>query len=331
MGYNFAMTVKASRWGVGPLFALLSCFYAVLLGISMLLLKLQFPMDLLPNSILIIIGVCLLLIGVPFLIIALISVHRAYSANKLITTGIFSLCRNPVYASWIVFFVPGIMLIRADWLGMTMPIFMYVILRLLIKKEEDYLVSVFGEEYIDYRKRVLCIMPFSWIKNRSKKSVRRWTMKKAFIVALENNKKILTCFVERMAEEEIDRRIKDYWTIYEHIDHLVSTQRMLFGRIEQFIKEESPVMKPYTPDNKPNAGEASVKELINMFYDIRDKQIKLIKKAKQKVWRKIGGHAEYSKYSFEILIRQMIFHDTYHFYRMEELWIEKEEYIKELK
>jgi DinB superfamily len=155
-------------------------------------------------------------------------------------------------------------------------------------------------------------------------------MKKAFIIALENNKKMLRQFVGRMTEQEINNRIKDYWTIYEHIDHLVVCQKMLFGRIEQFINEETPVMKPYTPDDKPKTGKASVEKLIQEFYVYRDKQIKSIKKAKKGVWEKIGKHEEYSKYSFEILIRHILLHDSWHMLRMEELWIMKEAFIKEL-
>jgi len=156
-------------------------------------------------------------------------------------------------------------------------------------------------------------------------------MKKAYIIALAKNKKILQQFVKQMTEEEINRRIKDYWTIYEHIDHLVVCQKMLLGRLEQFLKEDTPVMKPYNPEDKPKAGKASVEELIADFCEIRDKQIKLIKQAKKDVWAKVGKHEEYTKYSFEILIRHTLIHDSYHFFRMEELWIEKEEYIKELR
>jgi uncharacterized damage-inducible protein DinB len=156
-------------------------------------------------------------------------------------------------------------------------------------------------------------------------------MKKAFITALENNKKILKQFIEQMTEEEINRRIRDYWTIYEHIDHLVVCQKMLLGRIEQFLKEDNPVMKPYNPEDKPKTSKESVEELIYEFCELRDKQIKLIKKAKKTVWEKVGSHKEYSKYSFEILIRHTLLHDSWHMLRMEELWIMKEEFIKELK
>jgi protein-S-isoprenylcysteine O-methyltransferase Ste14 len=162
------MKAKLSRWGIGPIFALLSIAYAVLLELIVRVLKPRLQMDFIPHSVLIIIAVCLFLIGIPFFTMALISVHRAYAAHRLITNGVFSLCRNPVYASWIVLFVPGITLIRANWLGMTIPLFMYVILRLLVKKEEVYLESVFNKEYVEYKKRVMCILPFSWIKHKGK-------------------------------------------------------------------------------------------------------------------------------------------------------------------
>lgn len=161
----------------------------------------------------------------------------------------------------------------------------------------------------------------------------RRNMKKTFMVALENNKEMLDQFVERMKKEEVERRIKDYWTIYEHIDHLVETQKMLLGRIEQFLEEESPVMRPYTPADKPklNSPKKTARELVAEFRDLRDRQIKRIRTARKEVWKKTGKHEEYDRYSFEILLRHMIFHDYYHMYRMEELWIEKEQYINELK
>ncbi|MGO8694777.1 MAG: DinB family protein [Rectinemataceae bacterium] len=158
-------------------------------------------------------------------------------------------------------------------------------------------------------------------------------MKKKLLVALDNNKKLLKQFVKSMTDQEISRRIRDYWTIYEHIDHLVITQKMLLGRIEQFMREDNPVMRPYTPEDKPNVDDPqrTAMELVAEFRDLRDKQIKLIRKAKDSVWRKTGTHEEYVKYSFEILVRHIILHDSFHMHRMEELWIEKEEHIKELK
>ena len=158
-------------------------------------------------------------------------------------------------------------------------------------------------------------------------------LKNDFVIGLANNKNILKQFVSVITENEIHKRIKDFWTIYEHIDHLVLTQKMLLGRIQQFIVEDNPIMKPYIPEEKPTVEDAkkSAKELVEEFIKLRDLQIGLLRKTKGSVWKKIGVHPEYSKYSLEILARHILLHDSFHMWRMEELWIEREDLIQELK
>ena len=157
-------------------------------------------------------------------------------------------------------------------------------------------------------------------------------LKNDFVIGLSNNKNILKQLVLVINENDIHKRIKDFWTIYEHIDHLVVTQKMLLGRIQQFIVEDKPIMKPYIPEDKPTVenDKKSAKDLVEEFIKIRDLQIGIIKKAKRNVWHKEGIHPEYLKYSLEILIRHILLHDSFHMWRIEELWIEKEELIKEL-
>jgi hypothetical protein len=159
------------------------------------------------------------------------------------------------------------------------------------------------------------------------------SIKRNLISSISNNKVILKQFVSCMKQNEINNRIKDYWTIYEHVDHLLITQKMLLGRIQQFIVEEKPAMKPYIPEDKPKIenSKKSINELVIEFCKLRDMQIALIKRANKNVWNKEGIHPEYKKYSFEILIRHMYLHDSFHMWRMEELWIENEDLIKELK
>ena len=145
--------------------------------------------------------------------------------------------------------------------------------------------------------------------------------KNDFVIGLSNNKNILKQFVSVISENDIHKRIKDFWTIYEHIDHLVLAQKLLLGRIQQFIVEEKPIMKPYVPEEKPIVEDAkkSAKKLVEEYIKLRDMQISLIKKAKRNVWQKEGVHKEYSKYSFEILIRHILLHDSFHMWRIEEL------------
>jgi len=69
-------------------------------------------------------------------------------------------------------------------------------------------------------------------------------MKEIFIDALETNSQILDDFIGKMNSEEISKRINDFWTIYQHVEHLVVTQKVILNRLKQFIKEENPIMKP---------------------------------------------------------------------------------------
>ena len=60
--------------------------------------------------------------------------------------------------------VPGIVILRGSILGITIPIFMYIIFRKLIPIEEEYLIDTFGNEYIEYKSRVWAVFPKLWGK-----------------------------------------------------------------------------------------------------------------------------------------------------------------------
>ena len=92
------MEEKMSRWGVGPIFAALSIGYAmVILAISRHFHPI-FQIGFLPNWFLSVLGIVLIVIGVPFFIISVKTVTRAYNTDKLVTNGIFRCCRHPLYA-----------------------------------------------------------------------------------------------------------------------------------------------------------------------------------------------------------------------------------------
>jgi hypothetical protein len=143
-----------------------------------------------------------------------------------------------------------------------------------------------------------------------------------FIKVLGLNKNILCQFIEKMTDIEINNKIKKYWTIYEHIEHLTFSQNILLGRIKQFLEEDHPKIKPFGAGNRTFDGKYSVKELLQKYCELRDVQIKLIKNATKDTWKKEGIHEEYKKYTFEILVRHSILHDSFHMWRIEELWIE---------
>ena len=155
-----------TRWGIGPLFAFLSISYGLVIYVltgSNPVLKIDF----IPYPILSTLGTILILIGIPFFLISVNSLHHAYSRNSLITTGIYRICRHPMYGAWIIFIVPGIALIARSLPGLTVPTVMYALLRILARKEEKYLKEKFGRQYLQYKRKTPFVLPIGWIKAKS--------------------------------------------------------------------------------------------------------------------------------------------------------------------
>ncbi|MEK6937781.1 MAG: isoprenylcysteine carboxylmethyltransferase family protein [Nanoarchaeota archaeon] len=153
------MIRKMSRFGIGPWFALISLIYAaIIFGISYFFLPLQFYLvSIIVNYVL---GAVLVLSGLIFFSISAYQLHNNFNSGKLQTNGAYAFMRHPIYGTWIVFIVPGLVLIFPYLLGITIPFVMYGIFRGLIVKEEKYLLKKFGKKYLEYTKKVHRVFPF---------------------------------------------------------------------------------------------------------------------------------------------------------------------------
>ncbi|OUM59788.1 hypothetical protein PIROE2DRAFT_14586 [Piromyces sp. E2] len=79
--------------------------------------------------------------------------------NKLVTTGIFSWVRNPVYSGTIILCV-GILFITGNAYFFILPfIFWAALTILMINTEEKWLRELYGEEFDDYCKKVNRCIP----------------------------------------------------------------------------------------------------------------------------------------------------------------------------
>lgn len=162
MSEDNTMTETMTKWGVGPKFTLYSAIYCtVLVGLTYFYDPL-FRMDFPPYHTLAAIGIALIAVGIPFYLASLVTVMRAFKAGRLVTGGVYAMCRHPVYAAWVVFFVPGAVFLFNSWLGFTAPVFMYVLLRIMSRTEDEYLERTFGDEYRTYRNRVPAVLPVGW-------------------------------------------------------------------------------------------------------------------------------------------------------------------------
>jgi len=75
-------------------------------------------------------------------------------ATALITGSIYSVTRNPMYLSMVLMLAAGAFLLDNLWLLIAVPIFIAVIQKGVILREESYLEGKFGAEYTAYKSRV---------------------------------------------------------------------------------------------------------------------------------------------------------------------------------
>ena len=115
---------------------------------------------LLPNQNLI--SFIILLIGVAILIYPIFKFIKSKTTidpikfkkvNKLITSGIYKYSRNPMYLG-LLMIVTSTSIFYLNIFTITTPIlFVCWISRFQIKREEEFLIEKFGDEYITYKKK----------------------------------------------------------------------------------------------------------------------------------------------------------------------------------
>lgn len=148
--------------GASPIIFFATIAYAIPIIVINHVSKPMFALDFISRRVLIGVAVILLALGVPLYFIALRVLMTAHKEQKLVTAGVFSVCRNPLFAVVIYLVLPGILLFFNSWLLLTIPCFAYIMLKLFIGSEERLMEKAFGQEYIDYRNRTPAVFPKIW-------------------------------------------------------------------------------------------------------------------------------------------------------------------------
>ena len=75
-------------------------------------------------------------------------------STAIVTGGVYSFTRNPMYLSMVLILIAGAFLLNNLWLLIAVPLFVLVMQRGVIQREEHYLEKKFGEVYTAYKSRV---------------------------------------------------------------------------------------------------------------------------------------------------------------------------------
>ncbi len=105
-------------------------------------------------------GIVVMFVGVFMAIRTSIFFRRAGNSfslqgdsSKLITTGLFSYSRNPMYLG-ILFWLIGLAVLLGSLTAFIYPVIFFALANLMISYEEKQLENMYSKEYINYKNRV---------------------------------------------------------------------------------------------------------------------------------------------------------------------------------
>lgn len=146
-------------YGVGPIYVI-SCLILTIIALIFNCYKI-IPVLKFLDLFMIILGILCITIGVILWLSAVLvtQIDRKIKEGKLITTGIYSIVRNPIYSAFLFIFTGIIFLVNNIYL-LALPITFWIYLTILLKlTEEKWLEDKFTDEYNRYSKNVNRVIP----------------------------------------------------------------------------------------------------------------------------------------------------------------------------
>jgi protein-S-isoprenylcysteine O-methyltransferase Ste14 len=153
------MKTEMSPGGIGPKLALISLPFIILSLVIMYMYPGFFNLEFLDNRYAQFAGGLLLGLGLVLWGASAATFITGYKKGRLITRGPYSLCRNPIYSSVILFMIPGIGLVHHSGLILSIALVIYINFKVSIHGESRVLSRIFGEEYEHYSKTVNELFP----------------------------------------------------------------------------------------------------------------------------------------------------------------------------
>ena len=105
-------------------------------------------------------GLIIAALGVALFITAMLTMRDSWRAGvsndktELVTTGIFKISRNPAFLGFDLMYL-GVLMVFFNWVLLIFSAFAILTLHLqIVNNEEDAMLSAFGDEYLNYKKKV---------------------------------------------------------------------------------------------------------------------------------------------------------------------------------
>jgi protein-S-isoprenylcysteine O-methyltransferase Ste14 len=99
--------IQMTRWGIGPKLAGSVIGYTIIVFILIRIYPNFFIVESIPYFLFATTGSILLILGLPILFISNVTFINAFKKGELVKSGVFSVVRNPIYATWILLLSPA--------------------------------------------------------------------------------------------------------------------------------------------------------------------------------------------------------------------------------
>lgn len=156
--------------GLGPVYV----FSILLLTLVAVILR---NLPLFKSGILQFLHIPLVIIGIFFVILSafiwiqaviISKLDENIKKNHLVTSGVYAWVRNPIYSAFMIL-CTGVLLIVGNAWFFVLPFLYWWLLTVLMKStEEKWLLDMYGDEYVEYCKKVNRCLP--WIPNKKKRN-----------------------------------------------------------------------------------------------------------------------------------------------------------------
>ena len=157
---------SSTRFGAGPKWAVPTVLYFAVAVTVHFIRYPQFVIRQLAWGTCVAIAAFQVLSGVAAYIGALLPLRKALKEKRLLTSGLYSVVRHPLYASSILLILPGVALLLRSWLLLPMPAVAYVAAHAYIAAEEAQLRGRFGKAFDRYQSRTNAFLPRLWHRHK---------------------------------------------------------------------------------------------------------------------------------------------------------------------
>ena len=151
---------------------------------------------------------------------------------------------------------------------------------------------------------------------------------KTLIATLQSAPHIIIGLIREVPPQYLKRRPSPTkWSAHEHACHISTADTAYLLRLELILTDPAPYITSMLPSADEEAGallNIDLDEALDLYVRERARLVERLKELSEGDWQRTARHEAYSHYSVFIMFRDLLLHEMFHAYRIEELMLKKD-------